>query len=147
MPFQLSDFQQREDEVFESKEPFITEDGQKIPVLIRMGGGPLEGSAVAFANDFLAHEMQIRRKAADTVFTENEYLKDFLEYETAEALLKALEVSPLYLTWEADWPEVMIIYLSPLDDLEDESKVKYVLMVASQDGDLEDLQMYLEQTP
>lgn len=130
MTLQSSDFHRLDSQVFQTE--FITEDGHQINVFINTAGGPLEDEAVAFANEYLAREMQIRQQAAAQIFAEHDYIKEELEYATADELLKALEPGALTILWQ--WQETRMAYLSPLDDLETCGE-KFVILVSYDRGE------------
>ena len=120
---------------------FTTDDGHQINVFIDTAGDVLEEDAVAYANEYLAREMQIREQAAAQVFAEHSYIKDDLEYATSDELLKALEPGALTILWQHQ--ETRMAYLSPLDDLESCGE-KYVILVCYDRGS-DALEINLEQ--
>ena len=123
------------------KAAFTTDDGHGINVFISTSGAALEDEAVAFANDYLAGEMNIRQQAANQIFDEHEYIKEELEYATADDLLKALVPGALTILWQRQ--ETRMAYLSPMDDFERWGE-KYVLLV-SYDRNTDELEINLEQ--
>lgn len=122
---------------------FTTEDGHRINVFINTAGTTLEDEAVAFANDYLAREMQIRQQAAAKIFAENDYVKDELHYASADDLLKVLVPGALTILWQGQ--ETRMAYLSPVDDFERWGE-KYVILVSHERTD-DKLEMHLEQAP
>lgn len=139
MTLQLSNFHTSDSQIFQAE--FTTEDGHQINVFINTAGEPLEDDAVAFANEYLAREMQIRQQAAAQIFAQHDYIKDELGYATADDLLKALEPRALTILWQ--WQETRMAYLSPLDDLETCGE-KFVIL-ASYDRNEDTLEINLEQ--
>lgn len=139
MPLNLTSFQVSKSGAFATE--FTTQDGHRIQVLIETGGAALEAEAVNFASVYLAREMQVRQQAANQVFAENRYIKDDLEYSTADDLLKALEPGALLISWQ--WQETRMAYSSPRDDLES-CKEKYVILVCY-DRRSDELEINLEQ--
>ena len=146
MPYHFADFHPSGDIDFEPEARFISEDGHEVRVVIRTRGQPLEEAAVVLVNDFLAREKQIHQQVAGIIFAKESYLMDFLEYDSAEALQKALQLSYFHVDWDPDMSEIMFIYFSPLDDLEDESKEKHIVVGAFEEGDLDNLDAWLDVT-
>lgn len=139
MSLKPADFHAAEPSVFQTE--FTTEDGHQINVFINTACEPLEEEAVTFANEYLAREMQVRQQAAAQIFAEHDYIKDELEYATADDLLKALEPGALTILWQCQ--ETRMAYLSPLDDLES-CGLKFVIL-ASYDRNEDKLRINLEQ--
>lgn len=139
MPLKPADFHETDSETFKAE--FTTEDGHQLNVFITMEGEALEEKAVVFANEYLAREMQIRQQAAAQIYSEHDYIKDELEYATADDLLKALEPGALTILWQCQ--ETRMAYLSPLDDLETCGE-KFVILV-SYDRTEDTLEIHREQ--
>jgi hypothetical protein len=139
MTLDLASFHQVDSGVFLAE--FTTGDNFPINIFINTAGTKMEEDAVVFANEYLAREMQIRRQAAAQIFAEHDYIKEDLEYATADKLLKALEPGALTILWQCQ--ETRMVYFSPLDDLESCGE-KYVILVCY-DGSSHELEINLEQ--
>ncbi len=139
MLIELAEFQETESGTFKTE--FITVDGHSINVFINMGGAELDEEAVNFARQYLSRELEIRQQAATKVYSENEDIKNELEYSTVEDFYKALEPGSLTVLWQIH--ETRMAYLSPLDDLELWGENHVILVCYERDYD--ELSINLEQ--